>query len=308
VAVFLGLLAGFVHAEDITGIAEAAAYPGKVIHAQSTPYQRIVLTRNGADLRLYLNGNLQFASTDEYRYHEALVHPLLASLAKPRRVLIIGGGDGLALREVWKYPQVEEATLVDLDPAMTKLFTGNAMLTALNHDSLKSPKLKIINQDAFAWVREAVAAGVPPFDAIFIDLPDPSNYSIGKLYSVTFYQALKGLVHADTRIVVQSTSPYVARKSYWCVHDTLAAAGYRVTPYHAWVPSFGEWGYLLAGLKPWIPPTRYPEGLRYVSVMETERMLHFPADMAYVKAGVQRLDNQILVRYFDEEWAGYGPN
>lgn len=303
--VLLALLAGFIHAEDITGAAEAATYPGRVIHAQSTPYQRIVLTRAGQDLRLYLNGNLQFSSLDEYRYHEALVHPVLASLDRPRRVLVIGGGDGLALREIWKYPGVEQVVLVDLDPAMTRLFSGNELLTALNRDALKSARLRIINQDAFIWVRKSVEAGLPPFDAIVIDLPDPSNYSIGKLYSLSFYRALRGLTHADTRIVVQSTSPLVARKSYWCVRNTLAAAGYQVTPYHAYVPAFGEWGYLLASREHWSPPERYPDGLRYVSVEETERMLHFPADMAYVDSGVQRLDNQVLVRYFDEEWGGY---
>ncbi len=303
-AALLGLLAGFIHAEDITGTAEAATYPGKVIHAQSTPYQRIVLTRAGADLRLYLNGNLQFSSLDEYRYHEALVHPALASLAQPRRVLIIGGGDGLALREIWKYPSVDQVVLVDLDPVMTRLFSSNNLLTQLNGNALRSPRLSVVNQDAFAWVRQA-AGRLAPFDAIVIDLPDPSNYSIGKLYSLSFYKALGGLTHADTRIVVQSTSPLVARKSYWCVHDTLAAAGFQVTPYHAYVPAFGEWGYLLAGQKPWTPPARYPEGLRYVSVAETPRMLHFPADMDYVAAGVQRLDNQLLVRYFDEEWGAY---
>lgn len=303
-AVLLALLAGFIHAEDITGTAEAAAYPGKVIHAQSTPYQRIVLTRSGRDLRLYLNGNLQFSSLDEYRYHEALVHPLLASLTAPQRVLIIGGGDGLALREIWKYPSIRQVTLVDLDPAMTRLFSSNELLRDLNRNALASPRLKIVNQDAYTWLR-AAATQEAAYDAIVIDLPDPSNYSIGKLYSLSFYKALKALTHPDTRIVVQSTSPLVARKSYWCVRNTLAAAGFQVTPYHAYVPAFGEWGYLLAGQRPWTPPSRYPEGLRYVSVEETARMLHFPADMAYVNSGVQRLDNQLLVRYFDAEWGAY---
>lgn len=306
--VLLALLAGFVHGDGVTDIAEASAYPGKIIHAESTPYQRIVLTRSGRDLRLYLNGNLQFSSVDEYRYHEALVHPALAALERPRRVLIVGGGDGLALREVLKYPAVEQVTLVDLDPAMTRLFSGNELLTRLNQNALKSPRLHIVNQDAFAWLRQAAAENLPAFDVVLIDLPDPSNYSIGKLYSLSFYQALKKLTDEDTLITVQSTSPLVARKSYWCVHDTLAAAGFIVTPYHAYVPAFGEWGFLLASRQPYTPPARYPDKLRYVSVEETRRMLHFPADMAYVKSGVQRLDNQLLVRYFDEEWGQYAEN
>ena len=306
--VLLALLAGFIHGDGVTDVAEANAYPGKIIHADSTPYQRIVLTRNGRDLRLYLNGNLQFSSMDEYRYHEALVHPALAALDHPRTVLIIGGGDGLALREVLKYPSIEHVTMIDLDPAMTRLFTRNELLTRLNQDSLKSPKLSIVNQDAFVWIRQAAAKNTPAFDLILIDLPDPSNFSIGKLYSLSFYQALKKLTDDRTLITVQSTSPLVARKSYWCVHDTLAAAGFNVTPYHAYVPAFGEWGYLLASRRPYAPPTHYPEGLRYVSTEETLRMFHFPADMAYVPSGVQRLDNQVLVHYFDEEWGNYAEN
>lgn len=306
--VLLALLAGFIHGDGITDIAESSTYRGKIIHAVSTPYQRIVLTRSGHDLRLYLNGNLQFSSVDEYRYHEALVHPALAALNQPRTVLIIGGGDGLALREVLKYPSIERVTLVDLDPAMTHLFTSNELLTRLNQNALKSPRLHIVNQDAFAWLREAAAKKTPAFDAILIDLPDPSNYSIGKLYSLTFYQALRKLTGPHTLITVQSTSPLVARKSFWCVRDTLAAAGFIVTPYHAYVPAFGEWGFLLASRQPYTPPTRYPEGLRYVSTEETLRMLQFPADMAYIPSGVQRLDNQLLVRYFDEEWGNYAEN
>lgn len=304
----LALLAGFIHGDGVTNVAEASAYPGKIIHADSTPYQRIVLTRNGRDLRLYLNGNLQFSSVDEYRYHEALVHPALAAMDHPRTVLIVGGGDGLALREVLKYPSIDRVTLVDLDPAMTRLFTSNPLLTRLNQSALTSPKLRIVNQDAFAWLRQAAVEKLPAFDAILIDLPDPSNYSIGKLYSLTFYQALKKLTDDHTLITVQSTSPLVARHSYWCVYDTLAAAGFQVTPYHAYVPAFGEWGFLIASRQPYAPPTRYPDGLRYVSTEETLRMLHFPADMAYLPSGVQRLDNQLLVRYFDEEWANYAEN
>jgi spermidine synthase len=191
---------------------------------------------------------------------------------------------------------------------MTRLFTRNELLTRLNHNSLTSPKLNIVNQDAFVWIRQAAAKNTRAFDLILIDLPDPSNFSIGKLYSLTFYQALKKLTDERTLITVQSTSPLVARKSYWCVHDTLAAAGFSVTPYHAYVPAFGEWGYLLASRRPYAPPTHYPEGLRYVSTEEALRMFHFPADMAYVPSGVQRLDNQLLVHYFDEEWGSYAEN
>lgn len=306
IAALIFLMFGFLYSESIMSMAEANTYPGQVIYAKSTPYQRIVLTKQQDDLRLFLNANLQFSSVDEYRYHEALVHPALARLTNPRRVLIIGGGDGLALREVWKYTSVEAVTLVDLDPAMTKLFASQSLLTQLNQNALRSPKLTVVNQDAFLWLKEQqVNQTLLTFDAVIIDVPDPSNYSVGKLYSLPFFKLLPTIMNLDSIMVVQSTSPLVARKSFWCVTHTLEAAGFQPTPYHTYVPSFGEWGFVIGTLKSYTKPQHYPSGLRYVSAATAEEMFHFPADMAEVETKIQRLDDQVLVRYFDEEWSRY---
>ncbi len=306
ITALIALMFGFLYSESIMGIAEASSYQGQVIYAKSTPYQRIVITKEQHDLRLFLNSNLQFSSVDEYRYHEALVHPVLAALPQPKRVLIIGGGDGLALREVLKYPSIEAVTLVDLDPAMTRLFASNSLLTTLNQNALKSPKLTVINQDAFLWLKAQHEQDIRPvFDAIIIDVPDPSNYSVGKLYSLSFFKLLPDVMDANSISIIQSTSPLAARKSFWCVNNTLAAAGLLTTPYHAYVPSFGEWGFIIGTLKPYQRPQHYPQGLRYVSVETVNEMFHFPADMAKVDTKIQRLDDQVLVRYFDEEWSKY---
>ncbi len=304
--VMVGLTLGLAYSESLMSMAESSTYQGHVIFSKSTPYQRIVITKASRDIRLFLNGNLQFSSLDEYRYHEALVHPVLAALRNPARVLIIGGGDGMALREVLKYPSVEAVTLVDLDPEMTRLFSSNELLSALNQKSLLSPKLRVINQDAFVWLRErADADDAARYDAVIIDLPDPSNYSIGKLYSLQFFRLLHSAMSERALAVVQSTSPLVARKSFWCVNNTLQAAGFHTAPYHAYVPSFGEWGYVIAGQHPYAPPAQYPEGMKYVSVETAREMFHFPADMARLDTKIQRLDDQALVRYFDKEWSEY---
>lgn len=306
IAVMVALTLGFAYSESLMGMAESGTYQGKVIFSESTPYQRIVITKAARDVRLFLNGNLQFSSVDEYRYHEALVHPLLSSLREPRRVLIIGGGDGLALREVLKYSTVASVTLVDLDPEMTRLFSSNELLTDLNQNSLSFPKLAIINRDAFVWLKEQVSAEHrDQYDAIIIDLPDPSNYSVGKLYSLQFYNLMHAVLSPQGMLVVQSTSPLVARHSFWCVNNTLEAAGFATAPYHAYVPSFGEWGYVIAGRRPYSKPKQYPDGLKYVSVETAREMFHFPADMSRVTTKIQRLDNQALVRYFDKEWSEY---
>ena len=292
------LVAGFVAAGQFTSLAEAHLYADEIVYAESSPYQRIVVTRWKDDLRLHLNNNLQFSSRDEYRYHEALVHPGLSTLPGARRVLVLGGGDGLAVREILKYPQIESVTLVDLDPAMTQLFSTAPPLRALNGDALASPKVKVVNADALKWLENSDEL----FDFVVVDFPDPSNFAIGKLYSAAFYRLLEKHLTAGALAVIQSTSPLYARQSFWCVVTTLESVGLVVTPYHALVPSFGEWGFVLAGRRTYQPPAAYPVATRFLSPEITPTLFQFPKDMARVDAEVNRLNNQVLVRYFENEW------
>ncbi len=295
------LLAGFIYSNEVTSLAEGLTYSDPIIFSKSSPYQRIIITKKGRDLRLFLNGNLQFSSVDEYRYHEALIHPVLQSLPDAKNILVMGGGDGLAVREILKYPQIQTVTLVDLDKEMTKLFRTNDMLVKLNNRSLLSPKVTVINADAFAWARMQHKM----YDAIIIDFPDPSNYSVGKLYTNTFYELVKHLMKPDGMMVVQSTSPYVAPKSYWTVERTLQSAGLHTVPYHNYVPSFGEWGYIMAMNRPvYKVPDHFLPGMKFISKSCLEQMLFFPKDMDRVPgAQVNRLNNQILVKYFEDEWS-----
>lgn len=298
--VLAALLAGFFASERLQRWAEVASYQEPVVYAESSRFQRIVITRRGSDLRLYLNGNLQFSSRDEYRYHEALVHPALGRVARPANVLILGGGDGLAAREVLRNPRVERITLVDLDPAMTRLFAQSPMLTELNRGSLTDPRLTVINADGFRWAREARGT----YDAIIVDFPDPVDFSVGKLYTESFYRELSRLLAPDGMAVIQSTSPLVAPKSFWTVSTTLEAAGLQTRAYHAYVPSFGEWGFTLAAHRPISHQADVPSG-RFLTPQIAERLFDFPPDMARRPTPVNRLDNQALVREFSDEWAVY---
>ena len=282
----------------INAFAEENIYADEIIFSRDTPYQHIVLTRWKDDLRLFLNSHLQFSSRDEYRYHEALVHPGLASVAGARRVLILGGGDGLAIREVLKYPQIERIVLVDLDPAMTRLFSSNPLLTALNGGSLRSPAVQVVNADAFLWVDSADEI----FDFIVADFPDPTNYSLGKLYTTVFFSALGHHLSERGAFVVQSTSPMFARKSFWCIEETIKQAGYRTFPYHAYVPSFGEWGFVLASHRDYTPPAALPDGLRFLAAASLSTLFEFPSDMARVPMPANHLNDQVLVRTLEAEW------
>ena len=156
----------------------------------------------------------------------------------------------------------------------------------------------VVNADAFGWLEQHEEQ----FDVIVIDFPDPSNYALGKLYSTSFYEQVDLHLAASGYAVVQTTSPLVARRSFWTVVATLEAAGLRTTPYHAHVPSFGEWGFVIASRRPWQPPATLPAGLRFLTPQGLPALLDFPPDMARVSAEPNRLSNQTLVRTFEEEW------
>ncbi len=297
---------GFAGADHITTLAEDKLYQDRVIFSTTSPYQRIVLTHSASAQatgtrhghRLFLNGNLQFSEKDEYRYHEALVHPAMAAHGGARRVAVLGGGDGMAVREVLRYPQVESVTLVELDPEMTRLFSSQSALVKLNGAALQSPKVRVVNTDAFKWLEETQEQ----FDVIVVDFPDPTNFSIGKLYTTSFYALLEQRLSASGYAVIQTTSPLVARESFWTVATTLEAVGLRTAPYHANVPSFGEWGFIIASRRPFVLPQKLPEGLRFLTPPTLALMFNFPADMARVPAQVNRLSNQTLVSTYEREW------
>src|ERR1700733_1538106 len=290
---------GLVRSAMLFGIINAAvALWSTFLFARDSRYQHLVLTRFKDDLRLFLNSHLQFSSRDEYRYHEALIHPGLASIPTPRRVLVLGGGDGLAVREILKYPQIESITLVDLDPEMTKIFSSHTMLTQLNQGSLSSPKLHVINADAFPWID----TNTDSFDFIVIDFPDQTNYSLGKLYTTAFYRAVARHLSAQGVIVVQSTSPMFARDSFWCIANTLKQARLKTFPYHVYVPSFGEWGFVLASSHDYTTPRSLPAGLRFLDVEGLPALFQFPPDMAPLDMPPNQLNDQVLVRLYDQDW------
>ena len=298
VLVLMALAAGMTFANRITSTAEGNIYADDVIYSRASRYQHIVLTAWRDDLRLFLNSHLQFSSRDEYRYHEALVHPGLAAAPNARRVLVLGGGDGLAVREVLKYPGVEQVTLVDLDPAMTRLFSTHPLLTKLNDDALKSPRVKVVNADAFVWLDQTRDV----FDFVVVDFPDPNNYSIGKLYTAAFYRLVQRHLVDGGSLVVQSTSPMFARRSFWSIVETLKLAGLNTYPYHVYVPSFGEWGFVLATRGGYSAPSTLPMGLRFLTPASVAQAFDFPRDMDRVAAKPNRLNDQVLVRYYAEEF------
>lgn len=307
--VILLLSLALIKADSLTTLAEDGLFLDNIVYARSSPYQRIVVTKGKTGYALFLNGNLQFSSFDEYRYHEALVHPAFAAASKmPRRVLVLGGGDGLALREILKYPEIETVHLVDLDPFMTGLSDAFPPLAELNKHAFNDPRVRVTNADAFVWLDNEKDE---KFDVAIVDFPDPNNFALGKLYTTRFYRLLRERLTEDAAVVIQCTSPLVARKSFWCIIQTLRAAGFYVYPYQTTVPSFGIWGYALAKLQPFDVPKAPRSGIDLHFLNETTfaDMFDFSTDTAMPNEEIEinRLDNQALVRYYEAEWRRFEP-
>jgi len=290
--------------------ARQALYDDPIVAAQRSHYQDIVMTESLSiggrpDVRLFLNGDLQFSSIDEYRYHEALVHPAMAGTH--RRVLVLGGGDGLALREVLRYPDVDEVTLVELDPAVLRLAREDRRLTSLNEQSLADPRVTVVQGDAFSWVRTAPDR----FDVVIADFPDPEDPATAKLYSVEFYGVVSHRVLAPGgRLVVQGGSPYFAADAFWSIAATLREAGLAPRPYHADVPSFGDWGFLLAipGAEPPVlrlPDPRPEPPLRYLSSEVLQAAGVFPPDRGPRPVEPSTLNRPRILDYERKGWKDY---
>jgi spermidine synthase len=307
VAVLAVLVFAFSQSDAFLRYARNELYEDPVVYSETTQYQDIVVTESSpvvpgpTDMRLFLNGDLQFSSIDEYRYHESLVHPALAG--KRDRVLVLGGGDGLAMREVLKYPDVREAVEVELDPAVLRLARENPDLVALNQHSLTDPRVKVVNGDAFTWLRDARER----FDAVIIDMPDPDSTATAKLYSEEFYSLAQQVMAPGARLVVQAGSPYFAPRSFDCVNVTMEAAGLTTTPYHVDVPSFGDWGFILAktGEKPRLTLDP-PQPLRFLDEANLAAAAIFPVDRRPTGAeSPSTLDDPRIVRLTTEEWQQY---
>ncbi|WP_439031572.1 polyamine aminopropyltransferase [Gordonia terrae] len=304
VAVVAALIAGLLLSSRFEVTARQALYRDPIVAAERSAYQDIVITENrsgaGVDTRLYLNGDLQFASADEHRYHEALVHPAMSGSHKS--VLVLGGGDGLALREVLSYPDAGQVTLVELDPEMIRLARQDERLVALNRGSMTNPRAEVVAADAFTWLRGTDRR----FDVIIVDMPDPDDSATAKLYSTEFYTLVRAHLAPGGRTVVQAGSPYFAPKSFWCIASTMRAAGLTATPYHVDVPAFGDWGFHLAGAEgPVTPTVDAPGPLRFLGPEQLTAATVFPLDRQPIDLPPSTLMDPRILRYAQGEWATY---
>lgn len=312
------LIAGLSIAGQATTWLEDRLYQDEIVFAETTPYNRIVVTRWRDDYRLHLNGHLQFSSKDEYRYHEALVLPAVGAALRtgrnePLSVLILGGGDGLAIRQMRSMPGIARIDLVDIDRRVVELFRDHETFRQLNDGALSDPRVTAHFEDAMVFLRETDRN----YDVILMDLPDPSTVETNKLYTVAFFGLALRRLTARGVLVTQASSPFYAREAFWCVVNTVetaaralpgpgrAANGTRaIVPYHVYVPSFGDWGFVMA--LPALPAGEsfpLPRQGRYLTRDVFARARVFPPDEARVPTQANRLDAPVLVRYHASGWS-----
>lgn len=270
------LLVGFVYSTRIERALDSRLFSDPVVYYEFSPYQKIVLTQFHDDTRLYLSNQLQFSSRDEVRYHETLAHSAMTSVKSPKSVLILGGGDGLLAREVLKYQSVEALTIVDIDPAVTNLAREHRLLKELNANSMQNGKVSVKNEDAFQYVRRTEQK----YDVILVDLIDPSNERIAKLYSRQFYAMLAARLHEGGAYITQATSTFFTPRAFYQIKTTMDAAhpDRRTIALSQNVPSFGEWGFLLSlpgGVEPF-QATGLPDGLQFHTSASLARTTELP--------------------------------
>jgi spermidine synthase len=296
---------------------ENQLYQAPIISRFQSAYQRIVLTRRGKDVRLFLDGDLQLSTLDEYRYHEALVHPALSAnlaalnppnatpAATQRQVLLLGAGDGMAVREILKWPDVGAVTLIELDPAVINFGQHHPALVKANQNALLNPKVTIEIADAFT------AAPMLPqqFDVIIADFPDPDRAILAKLYAQGFYQRLLSRLKPEGVFVTQASSPFFAPKVFACITATLKSVGLIPYPYLAEVPSFGPWGFVIASRQPLpVAQLSLPIATRYLTVAMLSNLFELPADLQpqLGQVKINRLIQPVITEYQnDPRWEGY---
>ncbi len=289
----------------ITAFAQDHLYFDRIVWSKQSKYQSLVVTNTWKknDVRLFIDGHLQFAEVDEYRYHEGLVHPVMSwDDSAPKSVLLLGGGDGLAVREVLKYPTVTHIDLVDLDPAMTDLGRDFAPVVKLNGGSLSQPIVNVHNLDAFNFVKSTDQK----YDRIIMDFPDPHNEALSKLYSVEFYAMLKGIMTETGVVVTQSSSPFFSPHTYWTISKTLNEIFPSVINYQLTIPSFGVWGYNIASVQPTGHLGKLPRDLRFLTPDVFASAQVFSQDLLPKRdLEVNSIFNPSIYREYAQDVSGY---
>ena len=313
--VLILILGGLRYAQPIIFFGEQKRYTDQIIYAEQSRYQKIVITQWKGDYWLFLNGSQQLSTKDEEMYHEPLVHPVMQLSPTPYHILVMGGGDGAAVREILKYPEVKSVTLVDLDPAVTNLAKTHPVLLELNDSSFYDPKVKVLNQDAYTYMANTENY----YDVVIIDLPDPRTLELGRLYSKEFYELCNKHLRPQGLLITQSGSPYFNGRAFECIKRSVQAGGFETVQIHNQVLTLGEWGWTIGAkhlsekkLKSSLNSLKFDnietawinhESMQLLTSFGKQK---FFFDPEFEKADTNTIHNPVLYRYYlDGNWDLY---
>jgi len=242
IGVFIIVLLGLIYAKPLVLFGEQAKYKDKIVFSEQTKYQKIVITKWSDWYSLYINGNQQLSTFDEYLYHEPMVHSALGLTESKKNVLVLGGGDGCIARELLQYDDaITKITLVDLDNRMITIGKTHPIFSTINNNALNNDKVITINDDAFTFLEQTQET----YDVILVDLPDPNNVDLNKLYTKEFYTLCYNRLQKEGTFITQSGSPYYATKAFYCIDKTLKKSGFHTLPLHNQVLTLGEWSWII---------------------------------------------------------------
>ncbi len=310
-AVIVLLSVGFIQSDNIKLYGEQSRFKDKIVHVVESKYQKLVVTTWLNEHWLYINGNLQMTTLDEYLYHEPMIHPVVALVKHPKQVLVIGGGDGFNVKELLKYPDVESITLVDLDPEMTNLGAKYPPFVKANGSSLSNEKVQVINADGFTFLQKSEQL----YDLIVVDLPDAKGVDLNKLYTQEFYQMVRLHLRPNGAMITQSGNPYLATKAFECIKKTMQSSGFNVLPLHNHVLSMGEWSWVIGTkkgsvqqLKKYLKKQDFNSiRTRWLNQEAMHMMLHFgkpTSDTSRIE--INTLNNPVLYQYqLNGDWNNF---
>lgn len=299
------IITGVFLAQPIILFGEQARYKDKIVYAKQSRYQRIVMTQWKNHYWLYLNGNQQLSTIDEDKYHEPLVHPIMQLAKQKSDILILGGGDGCAVRELLKYPEVRHITMIDLDSVMTNLGQKHPILTRLNKNAMNDPRVEIINTDGFNYLEKATNF----YDIIIVDLPDPRSVELNRLYTEEFYTLCHRNLRPQGLMITQAGSPYYATKAFLCIDKTMEAAGFETAKLHNQVITLGEWGWVMGSKLQSDKPLKEDLQQLYFDDVETRWINHdamqlmtsFGKDIYVPQSdsiAINKIQHPVLYRYY----------
>lgn len=297
----LTLLVGLtIKAGSLLQVWEEKIYKSPIVENLQSPYQKIVITKENDDVKLFLNRSIQFSSKDEHRYHEMLVHVPLLLHPEPKNVLILGGGENLASREVLKHNYIKSIDVVDIDAAMFDLAKKNKFLLDINQKASLDPKVNLVTDDAFTFLSN----NIKEYDVIIADLPDPSVDAIAKLYSKQFFGLVKRSMKEDGIFVTQSGEVYYSNTAFSCIKNTVSEIFPYAKTYQVYVPSFGFWGYTIAKNSDFDISyhRKVPGDLKFLTENVFKNAFEMPKDISIVQTKINTIDHPVVLDYFLDDW------